>query len=285
MLSKNKKTVPVWLDMFLFSFFFFIAMAASEGVTISILHTDQDSLRHLFISTYLSALFSLLLVILMHCIIDRRPWKEIGINTSGPFLKYVTLGCFVPLAIFLIGFFVCVITGSITIDSIRFDNYSFFLSLLVYIPGAFIEEILMRGYLLNRLLRTRLNPWVSILIVSCIFSLLHLANPGIGIVAVINLIISGIVFGIIFLYTKNLLFPIISHFMWNWLQGSVFGFKVSGEDYFSSLITFSMNKPDLINGGDFGFEGSVLCCFLLIIEAVAMYVYLKKDNNICSAAV
>lgn len=277
--KKDKRRIPVWLDIVCFSILFFIAMAASEGVTISILHTDnQESLNHLFLSTYLGTLFSFIAVLLLHCAIDRRPWKELGINFAGPFSKYIMLGCIVPFVILLVGFLVCLITNSITIDSFRFSGYDLLLSLLVFIPGAFMEEILMRGYLLNRLLRTKLNPWISISIVSCIFALLHLANPGIGVLPILNLIISGFLFGVTFLYTRNLLFPTILHFMWNWLQGSVFGFKVSGVDFFTPVITTNISNPNLINGGNFGFEGSIVCCVLLIIATIYMTVYLKKLN-------
>lgn len=280
-LKSRKKELPLFIDIFSFLVLLFITMAMSEEITINVLQTtNRKLLSYLLLSTCLCALFSFTIVLFMHCIIDRRPWKELGINIPKNILECIALGCGIPFIILFTGLFCCLSMGAITITSIHYSGYNLIASLLLYIIAAFIEEILMRGYLLNRLLRTRLNSWVSIFIISCIFAFMHLANPGINILSIINLVISGILFGILFMYTKNILYPLVLHFMWNWLQGSVFGFKVSGENFFSSFITLSINGNELINGGSFGFEASIVCTVLLLIATIMVYLYLKKRYSI-----
>lgn len=54
------------------------------------------------------------------------------------------------------------------------------------------------------------------------------------------------------------------HCLWNWIQGSICGFNVSGGEFFQSLITLQFPSHNLINGGSFGFEGSIICTIVLL---------------------
>lgn len=131
------------------------------------------------------------------------------------------------------------ISSSITLERFIFksDNVHF---------GAFYEEILIRGYLLTRLYRSGLNIWISLSITSLIFSALHLANPDMSICSVVNLFLGGFFDGCIFLLTGSLWTAVISHCAWNWLQGSIFGFNVSGGEFYQSLITLEYPSYNLI---------------------------------------
>jgi hypothetical protein len=102
---------------------------------------------------------------------------------------------------------------------------------------------------------------------------MHSANPNRSWVGMINLFLAGILMGLPFIYTKNLMFPIAFHFSWNFFQ-SLFGFNVSGLDSYS-LIEFKISQNTLANGGDFGFEGSVLA--ILFQVALVFILYIRKE--------
>ena len=86
------------------------------------------------------------------------------------------------------------------------------LSGLFFAMVAIVEETMMRGYVLGRLLRTRLNKFISFLISSLLFALLHLMNPNVAFLPMLNLVLGGLLLGASYLYTRNLWFPISLHF-------------------------------------------------------------------------
>lgn len=81
----------------------------------------------------------------------------------------------------------------------------------------------------------------------------------------INILLAGLLLGFMYIYTRNLWFPISLHLFWNWLQGPVLGFEVSGADFDKTLLTLNLPTKSILNGGDFGFEGSIICTALIAI--------------------
>nr|MDE6348537.1 CPBP family intramembrane metalloprotease [Bacteroides sp.] len=85
----------------------------------------------------------------------------------------------------------------------------------------------------------------------------------------LNIVLAGCFLGASYVYTRNLCFPITLHWFWNWIQGPLLGYNVSGNEFGQeSLLVVRFPVDSLINGGSFGFEGSVLCSVLLIIGTV-----------------
>ena len=52
---------------------------------------------------------------------------------------------------------------------------------------------------------------------------------------------------------------------WKWIQGPVLGYEVSGNKFCNGLLALRLPEANLINGGAFGFEGSVLCTVLMVV--------------------
>lgn len=84
--------------------------------------------------------------------------------------------------------------------------------------------------------------------------------------------------GAFFLYTRNLWMAIGLHFGWNFFQ-THFGFNVSGLDAYS-LIETTINESNMLNGGNFGFEGSYLSTIAQVITMLLLYYcYKKRELN------
>jgi len=79
--------------------------------------------------------------------------------------------------------------------------------------------------------------------------------------------------------------PIALHFSWNFFQGTIFGFSVSGNAEYS-LITQTRTADTIWNGGEFGFEGSLLAVIFLTlaIAGLALY-YHRKEQLVLSTTV
>ncbi len=86
---------------------------------------------------------------------------------------------------------------------------------------------------------------------------------------------AGLLFGLSYIYTKNLWFPIALHFSWNFFQGTVFGFNVSGKETYSLIIT-KENSFNIWNGGNFGFEGSILSILFQIFAIGIVFLIFKN---------
>jgi membrane protease YdiL (CAAX protease family) len=109
------------------------------------------------------------------------------------------------------------------VDSI--GGYFLSLLLMAFIP-ALCEEMLFRGGLQNFLTRAVGKPWVSIIIVSILFSLVHFSIYGF----LVRLFL-GIILGLIFHYTKNIWLSIAAHFFNNALAvTSIFVFMRQGKN-------------------------------------------------------
>ena len=137
---------------------------------------------------------------------------------------------------------------------------------MFFLLVAVFEEGMCRGFLLGRMMDAGINKFTALAVSSALFSALHLGNPGITVLAFVNLWLAGVLLGSAYIYTRNLWFAIALHWFWNWIQGPVLGFEVSGMAPEGSLLTLDAPREAvLLNGGAFGFEGSLVCTVLMVV--------------------
>jgi uncharacterized protein len=135
---------------------------------------------------------------------------------------------------------------------------------------ALLEEILFRGFVFQRLVDGIGAP-AALLLMGALFAIAHWGNPGMegttGIWASIDTALGGILLGLAYLRTGSLALPIGIHFGWNWIQGSLLGFDVSGLDQTGWLVPHLLGKPQWLTGGAFGPEASI---FAVVVDASAV---------------
>lgn len=177
-----------------------------------------------------------------------------------------------------------VVFRQISVISIKLNGSDFLYGILLFSVVSVGEEILCRGYILNNLMSS-INKYWALLITSVIFALLHGFNSNLSWIGIVNLLLAGVLLGSTYIYTKNLWFPISLHLFWNFIQGCVFDYNVSGVDV-KSYFSFEMPIKNSFNGGDFGFEGSILCTILTIVAIASIhFLYQKRSLKIKSAYV
>lgn len=150
--------------------------------------------------------------------------------------------------------------------SMKHRNFIWFsiLAVLVMIVGS-TEEVLTRGWMLP-LLGKRYNVPFAIGVTSLFFMLLHSGNDGMTLMPIINLILFGVFAALYVVKEENIWGVCGMHSAWNWMQGNVLGIAVSGtEPAGGSLLKFVPKGHELISGGDFGVEGSIVCSILYLI--------------------
>lgn len=155
-------------------------------------------------------------------------------------------------------------------------------SVLIIMPGWIVqgatEEILVRGWLLNTV-SAKYNAAVGILVSSSFFSLMHIFNDGVSVLAMTNLILDGMLFSLYVFRTGNIWGACGAHFAWNWVQGNIFGLGVSGSYYGDgTLIQLSLSGNELLTGGYYGPEGGIVFTFVTVLFILIVLKYpLKKD--------
>ena len=80
-----------------------------------------------------------------------------------------------------------------------------------------------------------MNKYLTLIVSSSLFTLLHIMNPNTDWFSFLSLFIAEILLGITYIQNRNLWFPIAIHFSLNFFQ-SLFGFNVSGQDFFQFSI-------------------------------------------------
>ena len=126
--------------------------------------------------------------------------------------------------------------------------------------AAVIEELLFRGFVFQRLV-DGLGALPAMLLMAALFALAHWDNPGMEdgtrVVAALDVALAGFMLGLAWLRTGSLALPLGIHFGWNWTQGSLLGFDVSGLAQPGWLHPQLLDKPQWLSGGAFGPEASV----------------------------
>lgn len=212
--------------------------------------------------------------------IDKKPIMDLGLAPLK--LTDIYSGLFLGFIVMSIGFFILRALNEIHILGSNLIISELLLSMLIYFLVALSEEILIRGYVLTNLMGS-VNKYVALSISSLIFSLMHIGNYGYSWFSAFELFIGGLMLGLPYIYTRNLWFPISLHFSWNFFQGTIYGFDVSGSKGYSLIKQTHINN-NIWNGGDFGFEGSILSIILQMICIVVLYFIFRNkmpfSNNL-----
>ncbi len=144
-------------------------------------------------------------------------------------------------------------------------------SLTIFIITGFSEELFFRGYPFQTLVESIKAP-AAVIIMSVAFSIAHMANPNTTALGLFNIFLAGVWLSIAYLKTRTLWFPVGLHVSWNFFQGTIFSYPVSGHMFEEqSLFIASLSGPALLTGGEFGPEGSVIATLVLLLGTVYIY--------------
>lgn len=136
---------------------------------------------------------------------------------------------------------------------------------------ALLEELLFRGFVFQRLV-DGIGRWPGLLAMAALFALAHWGNPGMEgptlAWASIDTVLGALLLGLAYLRTGSLALPIGIHFGWNWAQGALLGFDVSGFGQAGWLLPEMLGGPQWLSGGAFGPEASI---FAVMVDAVAVW--------------
>lgn len=120
------------------------------------------------------------------------------------------------------------------------------------------EELIMRSLLLTGLLMLLRQRAAAALILSALaFGLIHLNNPGATVLSIFGNAMGGLIYGLAFIASRRIWLPLGLHFSWNFVQGPLLGFPVSGM-HAAGLQQINDLGPAWITGGAYGPEGGLV---------------------------
>lgn len=232
---------------------------------------------HMVLLQLVSASLTLAVMWIFARVIDRRPLLPFGFQLRHPFPAHLLQGIIWGAGANLLVFVILWVAGSLTVVNVEivFGVFGFlFLSLLF---AAAQEELLIRGYVLNNLLKST-RPWLALALSSLVFALFHLSNPNVSLIGLINIVLAGLFLGVYYMHRQNLWLPISLHFAWNFMQGPILGSPVSGINI-PSWLTLEFSGSDVITGGAFGFEASIITSFVMIAGTVGIHLVYRKKRD------
>lgn len=225
--------------------------------------------------------------------IDRRPLADFGLKLDRAWwldlIFGLFLGAFLMALIFLVELAVGWITVTGTFGSLHHSFGAAMLAqMLIFLSVGIYEELVSRAYHLTNFAQgfaNWFNPVAGLLIgyvlSSSLFGIAHAANPNATLISTFNIILAGLFLGLGYLLTGRLAIPIGLHITWNFFQGNVFGFPVSGLESSVSFINIEQGGPALLTGANFGPEAGLIGIAAILLGSVLIALWaLWREGSI-----
>lgn len=232
-----------------------------------------------YYSSLLLVICILIATIIMVKLFEKRPLHSVGLPVHRRIMREISQGLIIGGVMMSIVFLTQYGAGWIELEWRELGYFDFFaviaITLLFFILAGFGEELFFRGYPFQTLVESIKAP-AAVIIMSVAFSAAHSMNPNVSMPALFNIFLAGIWLSIAYLKTRTLWFPAGLHVSWNFFQGTIYSYPVSGqllED--KSLFISSITGPAILTGGEFGPEGSLITTVVLILGTI--YIYRSKS--------
>ncbi|NTV36703.1 MAG: CPBP family intramembrane metalloprotease, partial [Anaerolineaceae bacterium] len=221
---------------------------------------------------------------------DKRDYVDFGLHFELQWFKDLAAGILTGALLMALVFGVEFIFGFVKITGTLYSSRptisfgtGFAEMLFLFFCVGIYEELFFRGYLIKNLAEgfrskrfsNRTTILIAYLISSVVFAAAHMSNVAFNFQALINLILAGFLLGLAYIWTGELAFPIGLHMAWNFFQGPVFGFQVSGTIPTETLLATQVIGPEWVTGGAFGPEGGLIGSAAILFGIFVIFLYHK----------
>lgn len=226
--------------------------------------------------------------------LDRRRWRDYGLRFNSRALGEYGIGILLAGGVMGLIFLTEYLAGWVTITGygwqvgsgtsfpLAFGGYFLFM----VVVGVY-EEMVFRGYQIVNLAEGLNGPgmtrrqavWSAVAISSVVFGLMHALNPNATWISTLFIALAGVMLALPFVVTGRLSLSIGLHIGWNFFQGGVFGFPVSGAPHRASLLQLRQQGPEWLTGAGFGPEGGLLGLAGMLLIVLSLYRYLGPSGE------
>lgn len=244
----------------------------------------ESSLPLMAVSTLANVVLILPLTYLFRRFLDGDTFLSLGFEREAGWLKEILagllLGAFLMGLIFLVEWgagwlqvlgFAWQAQSPILISGILLAYFAMMILIAVY------EEVSFRGYILQNL-DADWGVIVGLVVSSILFGLFHGLNPNVTWLALFNIFLAGVLLAVCYVVTKKLWLPMAFHFSWNFVQGPILSFPVSGVVTGGLLLTES-GGDSLLTGGAFGPEGGLISTVAMSLGLLILLLWHWRQSN------
>ena len=184
------------------------------------------------------------------------------------------LGFGIGIAYFILVTGFMALVGGYRVGSVSWDWNALARNLFMFLVVAVGEEVLFRG-IVFRMIDDQWGTAVSLIASALIFGFVHIGNDNATVWSSLAIAIeAGLLLAAAYKWSGTLWLPIGIHWSWNYFQGPVFGFAVSGNGT-PSLISPVIQGSDWLTGGSFGAEASIPALVLGMALAI-VFLYIPR---------
>lgn len=217
--------------------------------------------------------------------IEKRSFKEISVTKRGfDYLLGAVVAVLLICAVMVVG---CVAGSFELVGFVNNANIPYVIALFFsFVVQSFAEEMMCRVFLM-RSLQQKVSLPIAVLVSSTAFALPHFstlfeAEFKFAVFGVINLYLVSAVFSLLYVLRDNIYIIGGLHSVWNFVLYGVLGLSVSGSEGNSGgILNFNVASQNLINGGTYGIEASVVTTIVFAITLVVLVMRLsnRRERN------
>ena len=208
--------------------------------------------------------------------IERRPANELSLSGAG---KEWGIGMLVGAGLYTSCALILIALGMYRIEGL--NPWTFVIpAVAMALSSGVFEELLFRGVLF-RSVEDMFGSWISLAVSSAVFGFVHLLNPGGTITGAIYISIeAGLLLAAAYMLTRRLWLSIGFHMSWNYTQSAIFSGIVSGGVSDPGLIRSNIRGPEVLTGGSFGLESSIIAFALCTATGIVLLIMAVRRNVI-----
>ena len=226
--------------------------------------------------TYFGYAFIIGAIVLFWKLFQKKTVRDLGF--TGKPVSYLT-GALIGAALVVLSTVAVVLAGAISFNGVfaNIDTPMVALMLICFVLQGAMEEILCRG-IVHQLLIKKTSVPVTIGVSAALFTIPHLSgmsegSPEIVAVAIANLILISVIFSLLTLRFKSIWAACGLHSIWNYILYSILGLNLSGIDgRVASVFDMQSVGSNILNGGEYGIEASIITTAVLAVSAVLLFV-------------
>lgn len=251
----------------------FLMMGISNGFWGS---TVADSPPKAVGMAALMAALGLAVYVVFVRVVERRPVRELALPAMGPELG---LGMLFGAGLYTLCVLVLMVLGVYRIEGIN-PLAMLLPAVAMALSSGVFEELLHRGTLF-RIVEESLGSWIALLASALFFGFRHLSNADGDIVGAIAITIeAGLLLAAAYMLTRRLWLSIGFHIAWNFTQSGIFSGSVSGGFEKPGLFKATIEGPELLTGGKFGMEATIVALLVCTTAGLVMLVMAIRRGNI-----
>jgi membrane protease YdiL (CAAX protease family) len=214
--------------------------------------------------------------------IERKPFWKYGFSGTRSVAKF-SAGFIGGLACLSMLVGVLYVSGHLMFDGVALHGLSGVGYGLVWLFSFCLtginEEFMLRGYLQTTLTRGT-GKWPAFILISVLFTVLHLNNDGETAIGIAGVFAAGMLLSWLRWLSGSLWLGIGFHAAWDWAQSYLYGTPDSGMMVQGHLLISHAIGDAQLSGGSTGPEGSLLMSPTLITGLLLLMLMLSRTGLI-----